>query len=234
MRVSELLTVMGHLSVGNDNVTPTERAIFLQYLNLVHLQLYQETANFNQDLLIMESFPPQQAGQEQAAADQVDGGQKPYTITLSKMPYLVSSVYTLTDKKPLRRLSVGEAADLTLTQSLSGASAPGTGTPLAYSFQKNIISFIPDPPSPIPVIVWYVPQPSPLSEETEEGDIPYPAAYHPVLADGALYYLFQEEGGFKDSQKDIQARVRWETGKSRLLSYLYCSGGQTFSTFSSV
>jgi hypothetical protein len=84
------------------------------------------------------------------------------------------------------------------------------------------------------VIVWYVPQPSSLSEETEEGDIPYPVAYHPVLADGALYYLFQEEGGFKDAQKDVQARVRWETGKSRLLSYLYNSSGQTFSTFSSV
>jgi hypothetical protein len=224
MRVSELLTLMGHLSVGNDNVTPTERAIFLQYLNLAHLQLYQETANFNQDLLIMESFPahPQEAGNGQA-----DDGQRPSAITLSRMPYLVSSVYTLTDKKPLRRLSVGEAADLTLTQSLSGA-------PLAYTVQKSVISFVPGPPSPIPVVVWYVPQPSSLSEETEEGDIPYPVAYHPVLADGALYYLFQEEGGFKDAQKDVQARVRWESGKSRLLSYLFHSSGQTFSTFSSI
>jgi hypothetical protein len=84
------------------------------------------------------------------------------------------------------------------------------------------------------VIVWYVPQPSPLTEATEEAEIPYPVAYHPVLADGALYYLFQEEGGFKDAQKDVQARVRWETGKSRLLSYLYYSSGQTFSTFSSI
>jgi hypothetical protein len=73
-----------------------------------------------------------------------------------------------------------------------------------------------------------------LTEATAEAEIPYPVAYHPVLADGALYYLFQEEGGFKDAQKDIQARVRWETGKSRLLSYLYYSSGQAFSTFSSI
>jgi hypothetical protein len=231
MKVSELLTLMGHLSVGNDNVTPTERAIFLQYLNLAHLQLYQETANFNQDLLIIENFPaqPQEAGNGQAG-----DGQRPNSITLSKMPYLVSSVYTLADKKPLRRLSVGEAADLAFDQSLPGTSALGTGTSLAYVVQQNVISFVPDPKSAIPVIVWYVPQPSPLTEATEEAEIPYPVAYHPVLADGALYYLFQEEGGFKDAQKDVQARVRWETGKSRLLSYLYYSSGQTFSTFSSI
>jgi hypothetical protein len=66
----------------------------------------------------------------------------------------------------------------------------------------------------------------------EPGDIPHPV--YPVLADGALYYLFQEEGGFKNTQKELEARKRWETGKSRLLSYLYTSSGQTFSTFSSV
>lgn len=212
MRVSELLTLMGHLSVGNDNITPSERAIFLQYLNLAHLELYQETANFNQDLLLMENLATEQGSN---------------TVKLSRMPYLVSSVYVLTHKRKLTRLSVGEAIE-------NDPDSSSKGTPCAYFIQKNILSFVPPQPALTSAIVWYVPQPSALTEETEEVDIPYPIAYHPVLADGALYYLFQEEGGFKNTQKENEAKARWETGKSKLLSYLYSSSDQTFSTFSSI
>ncbi len=211
MKVSELLTLMGHLSVGNDNITPMERSIFLQYLNLAHLELYQETANFNQDLLIQENLISQQGAN---------------TVMLSKMPYLISTVYVLTlGQKKLPRLSVVDAAE----------KEPGAhGTPSAYFIQKNVLSFVPPQSAPVSAIVWYVPQPPTLTEATEEGDVPYPVAYHPVLADGALYYLFQEEGGFKNTQKELEARKRWETGKSKLLSYLHSSSGQTFSTFSSL
>lgn len=214
MKVAELLTLMGTLSVGNDNITPTERAIFLQYLNLAHLELYQGTANFNQDLLVKEVLTTQEGLN---------------TVTLSKMPYLVSSVYDATHKQPLKRLAVAEASD--------PAYIP-QGTPQGYCMQKAILSFIPVATVPaqtsaVSVVVWYIPQPSAFTEATEEKDIPYPLAYHPVLVDGGLYYLFQEEGGFKSSHKENEAKARWETGKSKLLSYLHSSGGQTFSTFSS-
>jgi hypothetical protein len=220
MKVSELLTLMGHLSVGNDNITPTERAIFLQYLNLAHLELYQETANFNEDLLMTETLTTQPA----------ETGE--HMATLSKMPYMVSSVYTLTTTQKLPRLSVVDVAENTPDSTSKGA-------PTAYFVQKDTVRFVPIQTTAIPVIVWYVPQPSALTDATDEqarleGDIPYPAAYHPVLADGALYYLFQEEGGFKNTQKELEAKARWEAGKSRLLSYLYTSSDQTFSTFSSV
>ncbi len=82
--------------------------------------------------------------------------------------------------------------------------------------------------------VVFVPQPKFLKAETPEDDIPYPLAYHPVLVDGALYYLFQEEGGFKSPQKAQAAEQRWEIGKTRLISYLYQASGSSFSTFSSV
>jgi hypothetical protein len=217
MRVSEILTLMGHLSVGNDNITPTERAIFLKYLNLAHWELYQETANFNQDLLIQENLTTEQGTN---------------AVELSRMPYLVSSVYDQTRKRILTRLSIEDAVE-------HNSDAPVQGAPCAYFIQKNILTFVPPQTAPVSVSVWYIPQPSPLTEETEgqaslEEDIPYPVAYHPVLADGALYYLFQEEGGFKSASRELEARKRWESGKSKLLSYLYSSSGQTFSTFSSI
>lgn len=210
MQVSALLTLMGNLSVGNDNITPRERAIFLQYLNLAHFQLYQETANFNQNLLIQENLANEENSNE---------------VPLSQMPYMVSSVYDVTHKQKLTRLSLVDAVD-------DDPDFSSKGTPSQYFIQKNILQFVPAQTVVIPVIVWYAPQPSLLTEETDEADIPYPLAYHPVLVDGALYYLFQDESGFKSSQKEETAKARWETSKTRLLSYLYTSSGQIFSTFS--
>ncbi len=210
MQVAVLLTLMGNLSLGNDNITPSERALFLQYLNLAHLELYQITANFNQDLLLRENL-----------ANAQDSNQ----IPLTQMPYLVSSVYDVTHKKKLIRRSLGDAID-------DDPDFSQRGLPCQYFLQKNILQFIPAQTAVTPVVVWYCPQPSLLAEEMAEQDIPYPLAYHPVLADGGLYYLFQQEGGFKNTQKEDEANKRWEKGKSRLLSYLYTSSGQYISTFS--
>jgi len=213
MQVAELITLMGHLSVGNDNITAAERGIFLHYLNLGHLELYQETANFNQELIITEHHVTQPAENGEQAA------------TLSRMPYLVDGVFDQTHQRPLCRFSVGELTN--------GTFAASTGrTSFGYAVQKNILSFMPALSGAFSVTVWYIPQPSRLREDMGETDIPYPIAFHPVLVDGALYYLFQEEGGFKSSQRETEAKARWQTGKTRLLSYLFSSGGQGLSTFS--
>ena len=220
MRISELLALMGNLSVGNDNVTPFERAIFLQYLNLAHLELYQATANFNQDLFLLENLVKLQGSN---------------SVALSRMPYLILSVYDVTYKQRLEQLSIVDAINHNPGfngQEQAGLDTLGKLLPCQYIIQKDAIRFIPAPTGIMSVIVWYIPQPSSFTEATEEKDIPYPIAYHPVLVDGALYYLFQEEGGFKSSQKEAEAKARWEAGKSRLLSYLYASSGQTLSTFS--
>jgi hypothetical protein len=211
MDVSALLTLMGNLSLGNDNITPTERAIFLQYLNLAHFQLYQVTANFNSDLLFQENL----TNEENSNA-----------IPLSQIPYLINNVYDLTHKRRLKHLSLTDVLE-------QDPAFTATGNPTAYFMQKNILQFLPVQTAVTSIAVWYVPQPSLLTEQTDEADIPYPVAYHPVLVDGGLYYLFQEEGGFKNMDKQREAQQRWETGKTSLLSYLYTSSGQTFSTFSS-
>jgi len=210
MDVPALLTLMGNLSLGNDNITPGERTIFLQYLNLAHLELYQVTANFNQDLLIRENLANEQDSNK---------------VTLSKMPYVVSSVYDVTRKNKLTRRSLADVLE-------DDPDFSQKGLPCHYFIQKNGVYFIPAQIAVTPVVVWYAPQPSMLTEEMPEQDIPYPLAYHPVLADGGLYYLFQQEGGFKNTQKEDEANKRWETGKTRLLSYLYTSSGEFLSTFS--
>ena len=212
MEVQKLLTLMGNLSLGNDNITQVERAIFLQYINLANLELYQVTANFNQNLLIKETVA-NQAGLNYAQ--------------LSGTPYLVNSVYDLTHQRQLRRISLTDAIE-------RDPAFVSTGNPCQYFVRQDMIRFVPVQTAVTSIKVWYVPQPITLTEQTPEQDIPYPLAYHPVLVDGALYYLFQEEGGFKNLQKAQAAQARWEVGKTRLLAYLYNSSGTSFSTFSSV
>ena len=212
MEVSTLLSLMGNLSLGNDNITKEERTIFLQYLNLAHLELYQVTANFNQDLLVQVTL-----------ANQVDSNQ----VQLPEPPYLVNHVYDLTHHRQLRRISLSDAIE-------RDGSKTWTGNPTQYVVRRDILEFVPIQTAVTSINLWYVPQPIPLTEQTPEEDIPYPLAYHPVLVDGALYYLFCEEGGFKNLQKAQDAQRRWEVGQTRLLAYLYNSSGQLFSTFSSV
>ena len=212
MHVSELLSLMGHLSLGNDNITSHERAIFLQYLNLAHFELYQLTATWNQDLW---------------ASEILSNTLNTNTVTLAHSPYAVQSVYNQTHKSPLIRISLAALLE-------KDPALKATGHPHQYYLKGRAINFYPVQTAVLTVKVGYVPQPVAFTEHTPEQDIPYPLAYHPVLVDGALYYVFQEEGGFKDAQKALKAEQRWEQGQSRLLSYLYNTSGETLSTFMSV
>jgi hypothetical protein len=215
MQVSGLLNLMGNLSLGNDNITQVERSIFLQYLNLAHLELYQVTANFNQDLL--EKYDAEIPANT-------------HEHDLGFTPYLINEVWVGASLATSRKLKRKSLAALLAT--LPVWQNPGT---LEYYYlRKQVIGFVPKSTVPFEVMLHYVPQPITLTEQTPEQDIPYPLAYHPVLVDGALYYLFQEEGGFKNLQKAQAAQERWELGKERLIAYLYNSSGTSFSTFSSV
>ena len=212
MEVPALLRLMGNLSLGNDNITEVEEAIFLQYLNLAHFELYQITANLNQDLLRQETR---------------SNHENENWVTLPDVPYLVNNVYDRTHRCSLQRLSLTEAI-------AKDPTFIATGNPTHYFVKRNFIQFVPAQTAITSIHVWYVPQAATLIETTLEQDIPYPLTYHPVLVDGALYYLFQEEGGFKNLQKAQDAQSRWEIGKTGLLAYLYNSSGVSFSTFSNV
>jgi hypothetical protein len=212
MQIAMMLKIIGNLSLGNDNITPVEQAIFLQYLNLAHLELYQLTANFNQDLLSNVT---------------VANTQNTNQFQLPEVPYLVNNVYDLTNKKAIDRISLTEAI-------ANDPAFTNTGLPTHYYIQGNVLELVPKQTSTISLSIWYVPQAIHLTEITQEQDIPYPLTYHPILMDGALYYLFQEEGGFKNAQKAQDAANRWESGKSRLIAYFYNFKNRFFSTFSNV
>ena len=206
MLVSEIIDLMGHLSIGRDNVSADEEKIFLKYINLAHFELYQRTAGLNADLLTKQTI---------ASVDD--------TLTLTTAPFLISSVIDTKNRIILKKVSIFEGVE---SQLYAYESIPGQ-----YYCQKNILHLVPSPKVPLSFDVWFVPQPAPLASSTFEADIPYPVAFQSSLADGGLYYLFQEEGGFKNSQKASEAQSRWLAAKSSLNAYLYNTGGNNLSTY---
>ena len=211
MNVAQMISLMGTLGIGETLAEDASKQIALQYLNLAHDQLYRETANINASIWVDETL--------------TSVNNNP-TIVLSEIPFLIAKVFLKGQMCPLKPLSVLDFVQYQFDNLLQGP-------PLVYMFQLNTVSFYPSQPdTSYEFTVWYAPKRTPLNEFTTEDSIPYPAEYQSVLVDGALYYLFQDESGFKNPQKENEALRRWNQGRADLTAYLYGSNNQRISTFS--
>lgn len=212
MNVRDIIDLMGNLSIGNDNVTSTEQTIFLKYLNLAHFELYRAIASINQSIIVNE-IVSNAAGINE--------------WVLSKIPLLILKVYVPILQRYLSYLSLYDLMnfDPALTK---------VGVPEGFYTQRDIIKFYPTQTSLYSANIWYVPEPTSLNINDPSSSIPYPESYHSVLVDGALYYLFLDEEGFKNNQKQVETKQRWSKGKTSLVSYFYNSSGRPLTTFSSL
>lgn len=212
MNVLDIINLMGNLSIGNDNVTNTEQYIFLKYLNIAHFELYRATANINQSILVSETITNNPNQNE---------------WPLSQAPLLVYKVYIPSLTRGLKYLSLYEIME-------KDPDLSKTGVPYHYFVQGNIVKLQPVQTSVYSAVIWYIPGPTEFAITSSSSDIPYPEFFQSILADGALYYLFLDEDGFKNTQKQMEAKERWSKGKSSLISYFYNMSGKPISTFSNV
>ncbi len=210
MTVDKMISLMRILGIGevyNDN---DSKRIALDYLNLANDELYRETANINSRIF--------EKSTKTSVADES-------FITLDNEPFSVISVLSTVTKGFLKPYSVIDF-DTYKTQRVY------FGYPEIYSDLGAVISFYPlVAGTPYTFDVWSAKKRSLIEENTPESAIPYPSEYHGILVDGALYYMFQDESGFKNTAKENQALRRWLNGKINLTSYLYGSGRQYISTF---
>lgn len=206
---------MGTLSLGNDNVSESERSIFLKYLNRSHEQLFAKTANLNRNLPINEQVANVQDSNDVVLGNSIFSMLKVYVPSLGreggKLKY--KDIFTLIEEDP---------------------GLKEKGLPTNYWITGNTIHFYPKQTAVFNTSVWYIPSITLFDLNTQEDEIPYPVEYHRVLADGALWYLFQDAAGFKNPTKEQEAKIRWEDGKAELLSYLYNSEDSLIFTFSNV
>ena len=213
MQVTEILETMALMSVGGDNLTPKTKSIFLRYLNLANRNIYNKTASINPDLLINE---------------QIQSIQNNEDVQLNQNPFLVSSLYVENQYPGLLLKTFLDFIDFK-------KNFNGEGEPQVFTFRKDTVSIYPiRANTQYNLDIWYTSQPIILDENTAENDIPCPLSFHNLLVDEALYYLFLDEEGFKDSRKSMEAKERAKDQKKELISYLYANSNQILGTFSNV
>lgn len=222
MDVSEILKLLATLSIGLDDIdvtsaTDSDVVVFMRYINLCYFELLQATIAQSPFVVKLHE-----------QLDCEDGVLSP----TSKSLFIPKCVYNIASNVPL----TGTLEEDVLKQD------PGltkTGTPQAWYQANGVINVYPLTTSTVAdgggFGVRYISQPTALVYNSPSADILIPPLYHQVLVDGASYYLFQSEAGFKDQAKMQAAMARWETGKQKLFAYMKNNSGKKFlSTYSPV
>lgn len=214
MQVIDMLGNMALLSVGPDSLTPKTKAIFLKYLNIANREIYGKTAAINPDVVVNETIDVQVGHDE---------------IALDNDIFSVNNIY-VNDKYPSLKLK--PYMDFIAYKKWRTVNS---SDPEIFSFRKNTLLIYPiRPNTQYTLDVFYAPHPEDIRETTAEGDIPCPKVFHDILVDGALYYLFSDEEGFKSTRDKLEAKERKESRLKDLNSYLYSNQNQSFSTYSPI
>ena len=222
MDVTEILKILATLSIGLDDIDVTNEndndvIVFLRYINLVYIQLLQATASENPLIINLHE-----------KLDCTDGVLSP----TSEPIFIPKIIYNVSSNLPLLASLEGEIIQ-------NDPSLKQTGGPFQWYYANGVINVYPLTTSLLinggGFGIRYIPQPSLLKLTSLSSDILMPPMYQQILADGASYYVFQSETGFKDQTKMISSQARWEDGKRQLFSYMKnISGKKILSTYSPV
>ncbi len=222
MDVSEILKLLATLSIGLDDIDVTnpndgDVIVFMRYINLCYFELLQATIAQSPFIVKLNE-----------QLDCTDGVLSPTSRSL----FIPKCVYNIASNVPL-------TATLEEDVLKEDPGLTKTGTPFEWYQANGVLNVYPLATSLIAqgggFGVRYISQPPALNYNSPSTDILIPPLYQQVLADGASYYLFQSEAGFKDQVKMQAAMARWETGKQKLFAYMKNnSGKKLLSTYSPV
>jgi hypothetical protein len=222
MDVSEILKLLATLSIGLDDIDVSnpndgDVVVFMRYINLCYFEILQATLSESPLAIKLH--------------EELDCGEGILEST-SQPIFIPKTIYNIASNAPL----TGTLEENVLKKD------PGltkTGTPQEWYYANGVINVYPLTTSLVNegggFGIRYIPQPAPLTYSSLSSDILIPSLYQQLLADGASYYIFQSEAGFKDQMKMQSAMTRWEDGKKKLFSYMKnISGKKILSTYSPV
>lgn len=212
MNVREIIKLAAEQSVGLEDLSPEDAALYLKYLNLVHAELYRKLAQIN-------PFAPISKETLQATQGKIE---------LETIPLVVKSLYVPIEGNPLVLKPIRH--DTILERDPERAMR---GMPQYWYFFNQGIEVYPSYEGALKLVS--IKDPEMFTIETVEAQIPYPPSYHQVLVDGTCYYLFQGETGLKNKEELGTSLAKWEMGKRELYAYLLnLSGTRLLSTYSEV
>lgn len=217
MDVSEILKLLATLSIGLDNPDDSDIVVWMRYINLCYFELLQATLSESPIVVKLHE-----------KLDCTNGILAPTSQSI----FIPKIVYNIATNSILRRSLEEEVINI-------DPSLTKTGTPEQWYYANGDINIYPIVTSAVSTGggfgLRYISQPNPLKATSISSDILIPTLYQYLLADGASYYIFQSETGFKDQNKMALAQSRWEDGKKKLFSYMKnISGKNILSTFRAV
>lgn len=217
MDVSEILKLLATLSIGLDDLGESDITVFMQYINLAYFELLQAT--INESPLVVK------------LNEQLDCTNGVVSSTSQEI-FIPKVIYDIRTNRQL--LGSSEEDVLKVDPALIK-----TGNPDRWYYANGVINTYPISTTTVitggGIGIRYIAKPDALTASSLSADILIPSLYHQVLVDGASYYVFQSETGFKDQTKMLSAQVKWEDGKKKLFSYMKnISGKKHLSTYSPV
>lgn len=212
MLVSDILDLMANLGIGLDEPTKDDNEIYLRYLNLAHFELYRHTASVNPFLILQKDILS------------VNNG---VVDSLTAPLFSIRKVYRTDTNLGLIAYSIDKVLD-------SDPSLSVIGNPIYWYYANNNLNVWPLWTQQDGLGVIYNTEINYLKINDDLNSY-YPLSFHPLLADGAVYYLFQSETGFKNDIKMKKAEERWNEGRTNLYNYfLTVAGKPIYSTFSRI
>lgn len=210
MNVTELIELTNRLSTDKSELTPKERAAYLQYLNMANDELYEIASSGLKTILQAEfayfAFAPTTWGSNDIGGfkapdnlfklDTVVAGRTPLKQANHTIVNIAPDEYVFRDKWIYTNITSG------------------------IKYQTRI-----DPTDNVNkrfLTAFYVPNPKRLVETVNddnlETDTPvYPLPYHIFLVHGALYYFYFSNKVFMDKMAYI--RNVWEKDKETLAKF---------------
>lgn len=212
MNVSDILLLMANQSIGLDAPTDSDLPVYLRYLNLAYLEILRKTIINNPTIPKLR----------ETVTSDING-----TFLPSKPIFSIRSISTV---NPVRLLT---ATNLDTVLTYDPLQTQTNTSPSQWFYDSGVINLFPKYQGMLSIL--YVPIPASLTANSLSADIGIPEIFHQILVDGACYYIFQSETGFKDQAKMMETKERWIKGLSELGIYLRNLGGQiNYSTYSVV
>ena len=195
MNVEDIILRIAEISLDEDLPDLETKGRILNFVNLVHDEIHERTAELNSAELSTTQTLAIVSG----------------TGTMSPVPYKILSVYDETNKKmlPLTTIEDLEAKDNELST---------TGSPSEYYILGNDMNTY--PMSNQSLRVRYVPDKVDFTLSTLAADIPLPAVFHSIYIHGGLVYLYTDEKDFRSSIEIREAKDNYKASLTHLVQYL--------------
>jgi hypothetical protein len=210
MNVTELIELTNRLSTDKSELTPKERAAYLQYLNMANDELYEIASSGLKTILDADlaylSFVPTTWGNNDIGGFTAPANLFKLDTVVAGRTSLKQGNYTIVNVPQDEYVFRGKFIYTNITSGIKYQTRidPKDGV------NKRVLT------------VFYVPNPKRLVETVNdanlETDTPvYPLPYHIFLVHGALYYFYFSNKVFMDKMAYI--RNVWENDKKILANF---------------